>query len=83
LSLVLDWVDCTLGSPVDISILDSLVDVRDGISVVDSDKTGVLGGELFFGEVRELVEASLVGEGGIGVDRVDVSQVLVEVELAE
>ena len=79
--MVLDWKDGIYYSPIDIVIDDTLVDVRnDKVSgLVDTLETGVLGDELFFGQIRELVEAELVGEALVVVDLVDHHEVSVEV----
>lgn len=65
LSLVLDWVNSSLSSPINTFTLGKSVFEEHFVSLSSSERvTGVLGQEFFLGEVRELVKSDTVSLSG-------------------
>lgn len=83
MTLVLDWGDGTLGSPV--SILEVLWHglIDDDVLSSWDDGSEVGAGELFLGEVGELVDTLVVAPAEESVVGVDLGNVLVEDSLSE
>lgn len=76
--MVLDWVNGSLGSPVDSGGLAEGVDVFNVLWSLAQSETGVLGQEFFLGEVREFVDGGGVKSVVLSVLGLNFSESLLE-----